>query len=49
MSTDLALLLGAQETATVEFKREVTDHNAIRKAICALANDLPGAGGGGTS
>lgn len=46
MSTDLALLLGTQETATLEFKREVTDRNAIRKAICALANDLPGAGGG---
>jgi ATP-dependent DNA helicase RecG len=46
MSTDLAPLLGTQETATVEFKREVTDRNAIRKAICALANYLPGAGGG---
>ncbi|MFI6759011.1 ATP-binding protein [Micromonospora sp. NPDC050417] len=46
MSTDLALLLGTQETATLEFKREATDRNAIRKAICALANDLPGAGGG---
>ncbi|MGW4461146.1 ATP-binding protein [Micromonospora sp. NPDC004704] len=46
MSTDLALLLGTQETAALEFKREATDRNAIRKAICALANDLPGAGGG---
>lgn len=46
MSKDLATLLGTQETATLEFKREATDRNAIRKAICALANDLPGAGGG---
>jgi ATP-dependent DNA helicase RecG len=46
MSSDLAVLLGTQETATLEFKREVTDCDAIRKAICALANDLPGAGGG---
>jgi ATP-dependent DNA helicase RecG len=46
MSTDLALLLGTQETATLEFKRVVTDRHAIRKAICALANDLSGAGGG---
>ncbi|WP_406045510.1 putative DNA binding domain-containing protein [Micromonospora sp. NBC_00898] len=46
MSTDLALLLGIQETAALEFKREATDRNAIRKAICALANDLTGQGGG---
>ena len=46
MSTDLADLLGTQETPALEFKREATDRNAIRKAICALANDLPGLGGG---
>lgn len=46
MTTDLASLLGTQETAVLEFKREATDRNAIRKAICALANDLPGNGGG---
>ncbi|MEV4201653.1 ATP-binding protein [Micromonospora globbae] len=46
MSTDLADLLGTQETAALEFKREATDRNAIRKAICALANDLAGQGGG---
>lgn len=46
MSTDLALNLGTRESATLEFKREVTDRNAIRKAICALANDLANAGGG---
>ncbi len=46
MSTDLAELLGTQETAALEFKREAKDRNAIRKAICALANDLPRLGGG---
>lgn len=46
MSTDLADLLGTQETAVLEFKREAKDRNAIRKAICALANDLPRLGGG---
>lgn len=46
MSIDLASLLGTQETAGLEFKREATGRNAIRKAICALANDLPRLGGG---
>ncbi len=46
MSTDLAHVLGMQETASLEFKREATDRQAIRKAICALANDLSGIGGG---
>src|SRR4051794_23076520 len=46
MSTDLADLLGMQETSTIEFKRGVRDRDALRKAICALANDLCGAGGG---
>ncbi|MEH1014212.1 ATP-binding protein [Micromonospora sp. CPCC 206060] len=46
MSTDLALRLGTQETASLEFKRDATGRDAIRKAICALANDLPGAGVG---
>ncbi|RAO07808.1 ATP-binding protein [Micromonospora noduli] len=46
MSNDLAALLGTQETAVLEFKREAKDRNAIRKAICALANDLPRLGGG---
>jgi ATP-dependent DNA helicase RecG len=43
---DLALSLGRQESATLEFKRQATDRDAIREAICALANDLTGAGGG---
>jgi ATP-dependent DNA helicase RecG len=46
MGTDLADELGTQESPTLEFKQAVTDRHAIRKAICALANDLPGAGGG---
>lgn len=46
MGNDLASLLGTQETATLEFKREAKDRNAIRKAICALANDLAQRGGG---
>lgn len=46
MRTDLADDLGHQETAGLEFKREATDRRAVRKAICALANDLPGRGGG---
>ncbi|WP_239332490.1 ATP-binding protein [Frankia sp. CiP3] len=46
MRTDLATALGTQETANLEFKREAKDRNAIREAICALANDLPGLGGG---
>ncbi len=40
------MTLGTQETANLEFKREARDRNAIREAICALANDLPGVGGG---
>jgi ATP-dependent DNA helicase RecG len=40
------MTLGTQETANLEFKREARDRNAIREAICALANDLAGLGGG---
>jgi len=46
VTDDLAQDLGGQETATLEWKREATDRHALRKAICALANDLTGAGGG---
>ncbi|MEU5566142.1 ATP-binding protein [Micromonospora musae] len=46
MSIDLADLVGTQETAALEFKREARDRNAIRKAICAFANDLAQQGGG---
>ncbi|WP_197945897.1 AlbA family DNA-binding domain-containing protein [Phytohabitans suffuscus] len=46
MTIDLAELLGTQEHACLEFKRQATDRNAIREAICALANDLADCGGG---
>ncbi|MBA9004992.1 ATP-binding protein [Thermomonospora cellulosilytica] len=46
MSSDLADVLGTQETCNLEFKREIKDLGVIRKAICALANDLNGKGGG---
>ncbi len=40
MTNDLAVLLGTQETVNLEFKRSGGDRHALRKAICALANDL---------
>jgi len=46
VTDDLAQDLGGRETATLEWKREATDRHALRTAICALANDLTGAGGG---
>ncbi|WP_254665858.1 ATP-binding protein [Streptomyces sp. WMMB 322] len=51
MSTqDLADVLGTRETPTLEFKRtakrEGKRGDAIGNAVCAMANDLPGKGGG---
>lgn len=46
MPPDLASVLGRQEAGALEFKREPKDRDALRKAVCALANDLVGAGGG---
>jgi len=43
MSDDLADELGTQETPSLEFKQDPRNRNALREAICALANDLPGA------
>ena len=43
---DLALRLGRGERDDVEWKRDGEDRNLLRKAVCALANDLPGRGGG---
>lgn len=43
---DLAVTLGRVETPYLEFKREVKSRDVIRQAICALANDLSGHGGG---
>ncbi len=44
--TDLAALLGRQESAVLEFKQQPDGREGIRRAICALANDLGGRGGG---
>lgn len=46
MAEDLAVTLGRVESPVLEFKREARDRDAIRKGICALANDLVGNGGG---
>ena len=46
MTDDLAVTIGRREGATLEFKRQADDREAIRRAVCALANDLVGAGGG---
>lgn len=46
VAADLAMTLGRVEAPALEFKREPKDRNAIRQAICALANDLTGQGGG---
>jgi ATP-dependent DNA helicase RecG len=46
MTDDLAVTLGRVETSSLEFKREMSDRRAVREAICALANDLGGAGVG---
>ncbi|MFB4195144.1 AlbA family DNA-binding domain-containing protein [Streptomyces carpaticus] len=47
---DLAEILGTRETPMLEFKREVNREgrrgDAIGKAVCAMANDLCGKGGG---
>ncbi|MDQ1304834.1 MAG: ATP-dependent helicase RecG [Actinomycetota bacterium] len=46
MTEDLAVTLGRVESPVLEFKRAPKDRDALRKAICALANDLVGRGGG---
>jgi len=46
VTEDLASTLGRVEGSTLEFKREPKDRTALREAICALANDLVGRGGG---
>jgi ATP-dependent DNA helicase RecG len=43
---DLAQILGREESAVLEFKSSAKDRDKIRRAICALANDLIGGGGG---
>lgn len=44
--TDLADALGTDEHEGLEFKRDLSNRDALREAICALANDLPGRGEG---
>jgi len=44
--TDLAEQLGTQEHEGLEFKRDLSSRDPIRRSICALANDLPGRCGG---
>lgn len=46
MSTDLADLLGTDETPSLEFKESASDRKAVAQVICALANDLARHGGG---
>jgi ATP-dependent DNA helicase RecG len=38
---DLAAELGHVERDNVEWKRDASDRDVLRKAVCALANDLP--------
>ncbi|MFF0574090.1 ATP-binding protein [Streptosporangium saharense] len=44
--TDLADVLGDQESTVLEFKESANDGKKIGQAICALANDLCDRGGG---
>lgn len=43
---DLADELGREERDDVEWKRDADDRDLLRKAVCALANDLPNRGTG---
>src|SRR5579875_2656099 len=45
-SEDLAITLGSRESATLEFKSNISNRHKIGQAICALANDLTNNGGG---
>ncbi|PWV57303.1 MULTISPECIES: ATP-binding protein [Nocardiopsis] len=46
MERELAAELGTEETCTLEFKREIRSLDIVRKAVCAMANDLTNKGGG---
>jgi len=46
MSTDLAQLLGRQESAALEFKESAGNRDVVGQNICAFANDLAAVGGG---
>lgn len=43
---DLAIAFGQEERDNVEWKRDATDRDTLRRAICALSNDLPERGQG---
>jgi ATP-dependent DNA helicase RecG len=43
---DALKAFGSDEHDTLEFKKDLSNRDAVRKAICALANDLPAVGGG---
>ena len=43
---EISITLGRFEHPSLEFKRDASDRGKICKAICALANDLAGRGGG---
>ncbi|MGH8931078.1 MAG: AlbA family DNA-binding domain-containing protein [Egibacteraceae bacterium] len=45
-SRDLAARLGQEERDDLEFKANGDDRDLLRRAVCALANDLPRKGGG---
>jgi ATP-dependent DNA helicase RecG len=42
--SEIERLLGVGESDRVEWKESLSDTTAIREAICAFANDLPGHG-----
>lgn len=46
MTTDLADILGDQESMVLEFKQSAANPSRIGQTICAFANDLCGRGGG---
>ncbi len=46
MTTDLAEIVGTQETTALEFKESASNRDGIAEVICAFANDLAGKGGG---
>lgn len=46
MHTDLADLLGTQESVCLEFKQSSKNRDALGQVVCAFANDLAKTGGG---
>ena len=46
MTVNVADVLGRQERDDLEFKRDFANRDQLRKAVCALSNDLPARGRG---